>query len=471
MSKEAGQRGSITVFLGAAPGAGKTFAMLAAARHMREEGKEVAVGWLEAEGYPETEQLAELYDFERIPPVNAKNKGQAGGEMDTDAIIRRHPDVVLVDCLEHVNAPGSWRAKRYLEVSAILAAGIDVYTTLNIQHVEGLNDLVQQILEKKVRDTVPDGFLELVDRFQLVDCPAEVLIERYRATAPDRETGRKLDSFFRIGNLNALREMALRFTARQVDSHLEHYMQAKAIAGPWPVSEKVMVCISASPFSVQLLRKARQMAASMKAEWIAVHVLHPDGLPKSEEEMNGLSRNLLLAEEMGAEVLSITGERVADELLNLARSRNIKTILMGKSRRSRLMARLHPSVVEQVIRKSDGISVHVISEKSDAPMPKEKVAPRLGTAKLPYLWVTLFVLLLTVIFRYAGFTTESVNVALMYLFPVLIAAVFWGIGPSIYAAGMGVLIFDFFFIPPILSISVADLQYFISLSVYLAVAI
>jgi two-component system sensor histidine kinase KdpD len=266
--------------------------------------------------------------------------------------------------------------------------------------------------------------------------------------------------------------MTFRYAAQHVDSQLEQYMHAKDIAGPWPVSEKVMVCVSASPFSTQLIRTGRQMAASLKSDWIAVYVQTTQGIPESEKKQNQLARNLELAEELGAEVVSVTGNHLADELLSLALTRNVKQIIIGKPNRSRIVEWLRSSVVEQVIRNSHAISIHVIPGKPKTSSLEGQVKARTSHSFSwkPYVWVTLFITMLTAILLAFGLSFDLVNIALIYLFPVLFSAVYWGLGPSIYAASMGVLAFDFFFVPPVLSLTVADLRYLVSFVVYLAVA-
>lgn len=466
------EKGKLTLFLGAAAGAGKTYAMLTAARLQRKQGKDVLIGWVDADDYPETKKLVEQERFAQVNPRMISYRGDYWLEMDTEEIIRRRPQLVLVDNLEHVNAPGALKAKRYHDVEAMISQGIDVYTTLNIQHVESLNDTVAQIIGWKVAETVPDTFLEQVERIQLVDIPTDEFIERFRsATIHDVRKSTELQRFFRSGNINAMREMVFRYAAQHVDSQLEQYMREKEIQGPWTVAEKIMVCVSASPFSAQLIRIGRQMAASLKSDWMAVYVQTPQKLLSSEEEQNQLSRNLRLAEQLGAEVVSITGDDVAEELLSLARSRNVKQIIIGKASRSRIAEWFRSSVVEQVIRNSRGISIHVIPGEDNVSKVKEIVDRSLYSFSWkPYVGVTMLTVMLTAILHYFGLAFDLVNIALLFLLPVLISAVHWGIGPSIYAAFAGVLAFDFFFVPPIYSFTVADLRYLVSFAVFLVVA-
>ncbi|MBD0383832.1 sensor histidine kinase [Paenibacillus sedimenti] len=465
------ERGNLTLFLGAAPGVGKTYAMLTAAKQQRDRGADVLLGWIEADNYPDTRKLASQERFNSASPRSIQYQGNQAYEMDTQEIIKRRPHLVLIDNLQHVNVPGSLKPKRYWDVEAILAQGIDVYTTLNIQHVESLNDIVTQIVGVKIIETVPDTFLEHADHIQLVDIPADELIGRFNQSYHDDNKKEKLLGFFRVGNLNALREMTFRYAAQRLDSQLEAYMHAKHIPGPWPVAEKLMVCVSASPFSSQLIRMGRQMAASLKSDWIVVYVQTPQGMPGSEKGQHQLARHLQLAEELGAEVVSVTGNQIAEELLTLARSRNVKQIIIGKPNRLRIVEWFRSSIVEQVIRNSDGINIHVIPGKPKISVDKETKSRSVSAFSWrPYAAVTLFIALLTVILHAFGLAFDLVNIALIYLFPVLFSAVYWGLRPSFYAASLGVLAFDFFFVAPVLSFTVADLRYTISFVVYLAVA-
>lgn len=471
MNAKQAERGRLTLFLGAASGAGKTWAMLTAARQKREAGTEVMFGFIQDEPHPATRELARELGYSPLPLRTVGYRGRQEREMDTEAVIQRRPGLVLIDRLEHINAPGSHKPKRYLDVEDILRQGMDVYATLNIQHVESLNDLVAQITGVRMEETVPDTFLEQADRIQVVDIPAEDMIGRVKisAAAPDQDGEER--RFYRAGNINALREMAFRYAAQRIDSQLEQYMHTKDIAGPWPVSEKVMVCVSASPFSAQLLRIGRQMAASLKSDWLAVYVQTPQGLPRSESRQNQLARNLQLAEELGAEVVSVTGSSIADELSALARQRNVKQIIIGKPNRSRLADWLRSSVVEQLIQSSPGASVHVIPGESKGTAAQDDPAHSQRPRSLkPYGWITLLVAVLAVILHVFGLAFDLVNISLMFLAPVLFSAVYWGMWPSFYAAALGVLAFDFFFVPPYFSFTVEDLRYLVSFAVFLAVA-
>lgn len=470
-------RGKLTIFLGASAGVGKTYTMLETAHERLRQGVDVVIGWVETHGRPETEAL--VRGLPAIPPKSLTYKGRTFLEMDLEAILARRPELVLVDELAHTNVPGSRHAKRYLDVEELLAAGIDVYTTLNIQHVESLNDVVAKITGVSVRETVPDRLLETAHQVQVIDIPPEELLQRLRegkVYLPE-VAERAARHFFRPGNLHALRELALRYTAQKVDSQVEAYMRSHAIDGPWPAGERVMVCISPSPFSAQLIRVARRMAAGMKASWLAVYVERPDASWEDEEARERVSRHLRLAEELGAETVVLTGDRVAEELIRLAKRRNVTQIVIGKPLHSPLRDWIRGSVVDRVIRGSDGIRVHVIpgrpGQLQEGGEPRKGRAKRRGLprSQAPYWAAVGIVAALTALLEAAAPLLGQVNVAFLYLFPVLFSAVRWSVGPSVAAAVAGLLAFDFFFVPPEYSFTITDLRYGLTFAVFLAVAV
>jgi two-component system sensor histidine kinase KdpD len=464
-------RGSLTVFLGAAAGVGKTYAMLETARERLEEGMDVVTGWVETHGRADTEAL--LAGLPVIPPQRLEYQGRSFSEMDLDAMLARRPQIALVDELAHTNIPGSCHAKRYQDVEELLAVGIDVYTTLNIQHLESLNDVVTQITGIRVRETVPDKILEQAE-IQLVDVPPEELIQRFKdgkVYVPDK-AAEALRKFFRPGNINALREMALRHTAKRVDHQMETYMRAHAIEGPWSAGEKVMVCISPSPFTARLIRYGRRMAANMQAEWFAVYVDAPGRLPAGEAEHSRLEKNIQLAEELGAETVALTGNSVADELLGFAIKHNITQIIIGKPVRPLFREWMHGSLVDTVLKHSEGISVHVISCK-----PQPDSTPQAQTVSkerfrfVPYTVIVLMIALLTVLVMPFRSYLGTVNIAMLYLIPVLFSAVAWGRNFSVVSAILGFISFDFFFVPPAFTYTVFDVRYFLSFGIFLLVAL
>ena len=309
-------RGKLTVFLGAAAGVGKTYTMLETARQRLTEGVDVAVGWVETHGRPEMEQL--LDGLPRIASQEIRLQGQVIFEMDAAAIEQRKPQLVLIDDLAHVNAPGSCHLRRYQDVEDLLQAGIDVYTTLNIQHLESLNDIVARITGVVVVNTVPDHFLEQAESVQLVDISADELIKRFDGSDAGLSVTEspELRKFYRPGNINALRELALRFTAKRVDRDLHEYMREHEIAGPWPAAERIMVCVSASPFAAQIIRAATRMASGLQAELIALHVeAETRRQPMRDEERDQGARNLRLAEELGARTVTVVGDDLGLEIL------------------------------------------------------------------------------------------------------------------------------------------------------------
>ncbi|MCX5780387.1 MAG: sensor histidine kinase KdpD [Firmicutes bacterium] len=463
--------GKLTVFLGAVAGVGKTYAMLEAAHDRLAAGKDVMVGWVETHGRRETEALLEGLPV--ISPQRTIYRDKTFAEMDLDAILNRHPQIVLVDELAHTNVPGSRHLRRYQDVEELLAAGISVFTTLNIQHLESLNDILAQITGVRVKETVPDQILERADQIHLLDVPPEELIQRLKdgkVYVPEL-VGKALNNFFRPGNINALRELALRQTAQRVDQQMDEYRQRQGIMTSWPAGERVLACISASPFGPRVLRVARRMAANLKAEMLVVYVEYPGNAPQTTKIKNDLAQNLRLAEELGAKVIVINGSNVAEEILKVASQNNVAQIVLGKPLRSRWKELREGSVVDQIIRGSKGVSVHVIPGTIE---PQEKIAPipraRQEIKMLTYLQVLIQVVFITVVGKVAGNALDLTNLAMLYLLPVLYAAARLGMAPSVWAALSGVLAFDIFFVPPIYRLTVYDLRYLLTFGVFLLVA-
>jgi two-component system sensor histidine kinase KdpD len=470
IQKEA--RGKLTVFLGPAAGVGKTYAMLVAAHERLEIGSDIVIGWIETHGRRETEELTE--GLPAIPPKEIPYKGKTLKEMDIDAILARKPQTVLVDEMAHTNVPGSRHVRRYQDIEELLEAGINVYTTINIQHIESLNDIVEQITGVKVRETVPDYMLEVADQIRLVDISPEELIQRLKEgkVYVPQQAERALHNFFRAGNINALRELALRRTADRVDKYLHEYMKSHDIQGPWPAAERVMVCISPSPFSAQLVRAARRLSSGMQAEWFAVYIENPRVL-LSEEERCRLAKHLQLAEELGAKTIMTTGRDVAEELIDLAHNHHVTQIVIGKPLHSTLREWLYGSVVDRLIRRAEGISVHVIPGKSS---PKaaagNKVLPPLGKINwVHYAGSMLMLAVTTGINLWFKTELENVNIVLLYLLPVLCSALWWGVGPTIATSLAGVVLFDYLFVPPVFSFTIADIRYAFSFLIFVIVGL
>lgn len=468
------QRGKLTVFLGAAAGVGKTFGMLDAARDRLREQVNVMIGWIETHGRVETERMAE--GLPRIAPARLQYRGRTLEEMDVDAILAERPEIVLVDELAHTNVPGSRHVRRFQDVEELLAAGISVYTTLNIQHIESVNDIVSQITGVIVRETVPDSFVEQADNIRLIDIPPEDLIKRFKEgkVYVPSQAEQALKKFFRPGNINALRELALRFTASNVDQDMTDYMRSHGIAGPWPAAGRVMVGVSASPFSAQLIRAAKRLADGLHTDFLAVHVeTDRQRFPNNSADKERLDRNMRLAEDLGAQTFTVVGTDLAQEILDVARSHNVTSLIVGKPLHSRLWELLHGSVVDKLIREGEGISVYVLhGEIEKENKPSVRTAPSVSHHASWYHFIAGFFMTaaITSVSWVLQTQLELVNIALLYLMPVLLTAVWWGRWPSYFTAVVGVLQFDFLFVPPILDFSVYDMRYIWSFVIFLIVS-
>src|SRR5579875_615366 len=355
-------RGRLKVFLGAAPGVGKTFEMLTAAQARRRDGVDVAVGVVETHGRRETEAL--LQGLEIIPRQRIEYKGHVLEEMDLNAVLARRPRLVLVDELAHSNAPGSRHPKRYMDVEELIAAGIDVYTTLNVQHIESLNDVVARITRIRVRETVPDSVIDAADDVELIDLTSEDLIQRLKdgKVYVPHQAERAIGHYFSPGNLTALRELALRRTAQRVDAQMVRYMQVHAIAGPWAAGERVLACIGTDTGSAEVVRRAKRMADNLKAPWAALHVETGRELNLTEAERDRVAETMRLAERLGAEIVTLPGEDVAESIADYAKAHNVTQILINQPQHSWWADVVRGSLSQQVVRKAGGASVHVIAQ-------------------------------------------------------------------------------------------------------------
>ncbi len=461
--REESRAGKLRIFVGAAPGVGKTYEMLQTARARKKDGYDIVVGVVETHGRKETEALLE--GLEVIPRRRMDYKGQRLEEMDLDAILARRPQIVLVDELAHTNAPGSRHPKRYLDVQEILNAGIDVYTTVNIQHIESLNDVVAQITQVRVRETVPDSIFDRADSVELIDLTPEDLITRLKdgKVYVPRQAARALEHFFSPANLTALRELALRRTADRVDEQLLTQMQARAIAGPWPAGERVLVCISEDPRAVGLVRYAKRLADRLHAPWTALYIESPRSLQLNEEQRDRVADTLRLAQSLEGEPVTIpgSGRRVADDVIAYAQANNITHIIIGKSSRSRWFEILHGSVVHDLVRGSGNISVHVIAgdELAAEPIPKKTVqtasspdrsvaAPLLGSL------IAVAVALGIGILIRPWLGVETID--LLFLTAIVAVALRFGLWPSLVASVIATLCYNFFFLPPIYTFTITD---------------
>lgn len=467
IEEEQAKKGKLKIFFGMCAGVGKTYDMLKAGHEARSHGINVVIGYVETHGRPETEALVQGLDI--IPRKRIEYKGTVVEEMDLDVILARKPALALVDELAHTNAPGSRHTKRYKDVTELLDSGIDVYTTLNVQHLESRADTVAQITGSVVRETVPDSILDLADEVEVIDIPPDELLKRLsegKVYTPERSK-RAVENFFRKGNLTALREMSLRITAERVDQQLRDYMQTKRISGPWKSGQRLIVGISGSPHTVGLIRWARRMAYTLDASWVAVHV--ESSRPVSESDKERLGKNINLAQELGAEVVSTADEVIADAIIRIARQENCTQILIGKSRHHRFF----PSrdVLRQLLAKSGDLDVYVVGSQPEEQERKGRLRlPEITSGMLQYAAAAAIILAVVLccypLSRFIGYQA----VALVLLLTVALLPLRLGIGPVVLAAGLSALAWDFFFIPPVFTFSIARPVDVLMLGMYFAIA-
>lgn len=452
------RRGKLKIFVGAAPGVGKTYEMLQAAAARKREGVDVVIGLVETHGRAETEVL--VRGLEAIPRRRVPYHGHALDEMDIDAVLARKPALALVDELAHTNAPESRHPKRYMDVEELLAAGIDVYTTLNVQHVESLNDVVAQITRIRVRETLPDSVLDRADEIEVVDITPADLIQRLREgkVYVRDQAQRALKHYFSPGNLTALRELALRLTAQRVDAQMLNYMKARAISGPWATAQRLLVCVSESPFSAQLVRRTRRIADELKASWIALYVETPRHQRLGEVERDRIADTLRLAETLGAQSITVPGERMAADIVAFARANNVTQIVLGRTGRPRWYEWLHGSIAHDVIRNAGNIGIQIVVGEGE-PVPAKVVATR-ADARIPspvsYLFSAGFVGVSLICALVVAHFIALPDIAMTFLPAVMVTAILYGLWPSLVAALLSVLAYNFFFLPPLYTFTIAD---------------
>jgi two-component system, OmpR family, sensor histidine kinase KdpD len=481
-------RGHLKIFLGAAAGVGKTFAMLQAARIMRKEGRQVLVGVVETHGRSETGALLEGMDV--LPRRRIEYRGASLQEFDLDAALKLRPPLILVDELAHSNVPGSRHAKRWQDVEELLAAGIDVYTTLNIQHIDSLNDVVAQVTGIRISETVPDTFFDRANEVELVDLPPEELLQRLRegkVYVPD-QAQRAIENFFRKGNLIALRELALRRTADHVDVEMRDYREHHAIAEVWPVRERIMVCIGAGAENEKLIRFGKRMADYLRAEWLVVYIETPKLMRLPEKQRDVVARMLRLAETLGAEPVTLNGAKhFSEDVLACAYARNVSRIVMGKPRRSGWRRWIFGSVVDAIVAGSGAIDVNIVSTGAQDGRRRFSLSTffddyfglRRPASEFPsgkprsrgYLAGLAVVALCTALAAFMHNRFALANIIMVYLLGVVVVAVRYGSGPSVLAAVLSVASFDFFFVKPYLTFAVADTQFVITFTVMLVVGL
>ena len=457
--EEKSSKGKLKIFLGYAAGVGKTYAMLTAAHQLKREGVDVAAAYVESHGRAETDAL--LQGLEIIPRALIPYQGVFLPELDIDAVLGRRPGIALVDELAHTNAVGARHEKRWQDVEELLNHGIDVYTTVNIQHFESVNDVVAQITGVIVRETIPDRLLDQAAEIRLVDIAPDELLQRLQEGKVyiPAQAARAMEKFFQTGNLIALRELSLRHAAIRVDDQMRAYMETRSIPGPWPAAERLLVCVSGSPFSERLMRITRRLASEMKAHWYAVYIESPGDDKYARENRERIWRDMRLAENMGAEVATITATSVADALVDYAIRHNVTKIVVGKPAKSRWREFLRPPLVDQIIRRSGPIDVYVVSISATGTREEFSPAARKKTPWSGYLIAAALVGGATLLCAALSSFFSPANMVMFYLLAVVMAAIRLGREPAILTAFLGVLAFDFFFVPPYFTFAVADTQY------------
>lgn len=462
-------RGKLKIFFGAVAGVGKTYTMLEAARSRKKEGIDIAVGYAETHRRAETEALLE--GLEILPPKLISYKGVTLREFDVDAALTRKPQIILVDEMAHSNAPGSRHLKRWQDIEELLDKGIDVYTTLNVQHCESANDVVAQITGVRVRETVPDTCVERADELELIDLPSEELLKRLKEGKVylGEQAERAARNFFQPGNLIALRQLALRYTAHNVDAKMLSYKQAHAISKVWSVKDRFLVCISPSPNAVRLIRAGKRIASDLGAEWEVAFVEEPSGL--SAGDRNRVSEMLRFAETLGAHTVTLSGQDVAETLVSYAGTKNITKIIAGKPGRRQWQEFIFGSLIDKLAHRCGGIDLYLLSGDVGE---KRAVSRRVSIDQFSWRnlgWLLGIVALCTIAGQALFPYLASVNLIMIYLLGVAWIASRYGRRMSIIASLLSVLCFDFFFVPPYYSLTVANIEYVLTFIVMLVVGL
>lgn len=464
-------KGKLKIFLGLAAGVGKTYRMLVRSHALKEHGTDYVVGVVETHGRLETEAL--LRGLEIAPRKKIEYAGLTLEEMDIDWIIARKPEIVLVDEFAHTNAPGSRHEKRYQDVMELLNEGIDVWTTLNVQHIESFNDIVFQVTGIKVNETVPDQILELAhtpEGIELVDLAPDDLMQRLsegKVYVPEKSKI-AAEKFFRKGNLLALREMALRYTARLVDEDIRIYMQKQGIPGPWSASPRLLACVSPDKSSEKVIRLAKQIAPGIDAEWFALHVEGQNDAELTKEASEILSSNMNLVTELGGKAVELIGTNIADEIVDFAKKNNIVIILVGHNPRRSL--RTGRTLLDELIKKARDVNVLIVTDSEHVHYQKLVKNPMSITFRKALYSITA-TLGVGIICYFLFTELHFANTAMLMLMPVIASSLIWGRLSGILSTLLGVALLEIVFIPPSFSLSIADLRYLPSLFVYVAIGV
>jgi two-component system sensor histidine kinase KdpD len=465
-------RGRLRIFFGYAAGVGKTFAMLEAAQRERREGTEVVVGYVEPHGRPETEAL--LAGLEALPVLRLPYRDIELREFDLDAALKRRPALLLVDELAHTNAEGCRHAKRWQDVEELLESGIDVWTTLNVQHIESLNDIIAQISGVTVRETIPDAVFERADELELIDITPEELVERLEAGKVylPAQAERAIRQFFQKSNLVALRELSLRQAAGRLQLDVDFARREAAATRPWATTERLLVCVGPSPTTPRVIRTAKRMATALGGEWLAVCVELQGEQRAAPAVQEQVARHLRLAERLGAETVTISGQHVAEAILDYARRRNVTKIVVGKTAERRWRRLFKGSVVDQLLEHSGDIDVYVIHGEREAGAATRRQQRPAAFDTTGYMAAAIVVVLCTLIgWGLSALRLSETNLVMVYLAGVAVIAARCGRGPAAAAALAGVLAFDFFFVPPYLTFAVSDGEYILTFAVMLVIGL
>jgi two-component system sensor histidine kinase KdpD len=468
------KNGKLKIFLGYAPGVGKTYAMLLEAHNLKNRDIDVVIGYVETHKRAETNALID--GLETLSRKKITYKDINLEEMDVDAILKRKPQIVLVDELAHTNAPGTRHPKRYQDVKEILENGIDVLTTVNIQHFESQNDVVAKITGVRVQETIPDILLDEADEIKLVDIPLNELLQRFKegkVYLPE-QAQHAVQNFFREGNLTALREIALRKVASKIDNELLNYRKARGINETWPVQDKIMVCVSPGPFSKQLIRRAYNLAYDSGIEWYAVYVSTPKFRSLTQNQQTFLSDALNLAEKLGAKIFTLSGSDIADELINFAKSKNVTRVLIGKPLKSALYEFLKRSPTYRLMHDQSAFDVQLITpsaEAESAPQKKIKRKKKYEFHLRDYAVSTIIILLLSVLIWGMEMFLNAPSFEIIYLIAPITAALLYGTGPAIFSSVLGVAFYDFLFVEPRYAFTISRPEHFISLMIFLVVSV
>ncbi|MEO6609740.1 MAG: sensor histidine kinase KdpD, partial [Aestuariivirga sp.] len=464
------RRGKLKIFIGASPGVGKTYAMLTGAQRLKAEGHDAIIGIVETHGRAETAAL--LNGLEVLPRKSITYRGHDLMEFDLDAALLRKPRLIVVDELAHSNAPGSRHPKRYQDVEELLDAGIDVWTALNIQHIESLSDVVATITGIKVRELVPDTVLENAADVILVDLTPDELIQRLKegkVYLPDNAR-RAADNFLQLGNLTALRELALRRTAQRVDDQMVDYLRQNAIEGPWPTHDRILVCVGSNDGSEQVVRQAARMANALNATWVAVHASSSAEVTLDPELQRKIDSNLELASRLGGDVTRISAKDLPDEVLRFAAQENITQIVIGRSRPGVLKRLMGRSLSDEIVHRARGVSVHVLTESLHGPLPATRFRiPRISLSGIALAPTAVACAVLAGIA--ANHYLKLPNLSMIFLAAVLVCAVTSGTTSAVLAAALSFLAYNFFFIEPLYTLTIASPHELLALIIFLLVAV